>query len=35
MSKNFWMSVQKIDDFEELKKENFNELVIPKNSQKK
>ena len=35
MSKNFWMSVQKLDDFENLKKEDFNELVIPKNSQKK
>ena len=35
MSKNFWMSVQKIDDFEELKKEDFNELVIPKDSQRK
>ena len=35
MSKNFWMSVQKLDDFKNLKKEDFNELVIPKNSQKK
>jgi hypothetical protein len=35
MSKSFWMSVQKLDDFEDLKKEDFNELVIPKNSQKK
>ena len=35
MSNNFWMSVQKLDDFENLKKEDFNELVIPKNSQKK
>ena len=35
MSNNFWMSVQKLDDFENLKKEDFNELVVPKNSQKK
>ncbi|MBM26408.1 MAG: hypothetical protein CL760_12180 [Chloroflexi bacterium] len=35
MSKNFWMSVQKLDDFENLKKEDFKEIIIPKNSHKK